>query len=51
VRKYFIQRIMLRPEKEFSRQALRKYLLDTQSALLADKRYAAIQIYYDVDPM
>jgi len=30
---------------------VRQYLRSVQQQLLQDKRYAALQMYYDVDPM
>ena len=30
---------------------LRRYLQQEQAAMLAEKRYGAIKIYYDVDPL
>ena len=51
VKTLFIRKIMLKAENGLNNQLVRRYLQQEQAAMLAEKRYGAIQIYYDVDPM
>ena len=45
-----IRKLMLKLENGIDGKRVREYLLLAQKQLLADKRYASLQIYYDVDP-
>ena len=46
-----IRKLMLKLELGIDMKKVREYLLLAQSQMLADKRYASLQIYYDVDPL
>lgn len=46
-----IRKLMLKLENGLDIKKVRDYLLLAQSQILADKRYASLQIYYDVDPL
>ena len=42
---------MLKFEPTLNMAEVRKYLALAQQQMLQDKRYASLQIYYDVDPL
>ena len=46
-----IRKLVLKLEQGINLPKVRQYLLHEQEQLLADKRYASLQIYYDVDPL
>ena len=46
-----IRKLVLKLENGIDMKKVREYLLLAQSQMLADKRYASLQIYYDVDPL
>ncbi|MGP1480363.1 MAG: replication restart helicase PriA [Hoylesella enoeca] len=46
-----IRKIVLKLESGIDLSQVRRYLRETQAALLCDRRYGALQIYYDVDPL
>ena len=46
-----IRKLMLKLELGIDMKRVREYLLLAQSQMLADKRYASLQIYYDADPV
>ena len=46
-----IRKLVLKLELGIDMKRVREYLLLAQSQMLADKRYASLQIYYDVDPL
>lgn len=46
-----IRRIMIKLETGISLQKVREYLRYCQSELMKDKRYSALTMYYDVDPL
>ena len=46
-----IRKLVLKLENGIDMKLVREYLLLAQSQILADKRYASLQIYYDVDPL
>ena len=46
-----IRKLVLKLENGIDMKRVREYLLLAQSQRLADKRYASLQIYYDVDPL
>ena len=46
-----IRKLVLKLENGIDMKRVREYLLLAQSQMLADKRYASLQIYYDVDPL
>ncbi len=46
-----IRKLMLKLELGIDMKKVREYLLLAQSQMLADKRYASLQIYYDADPL
>ena len=51
VRQQHIRKIVLKLENGIDMKKVRKYLLLAQSQILTDKRYASLQVYYDVDPV
>ena len=46
-----IRKLVLKLETGLDMKKVREYLLREQNLLLADKRYASLQVYYDVDPL
>ena len=46
-----IRKIVLKLENGIDMKRVREYLRLACSKVMEDKRYAALQIYYDVDPM
>lgn len=50
VKQMNIRKIVLKLENGIDIKKARKYLLMVQKQMLTDKRYATLQIYYDVDP-
>jgi primosomal protein N' (replication factor Y) len=42
---------VLKLEPSLNMSDVRKYLAFAQQQMLQDKRYASLQIYYDVDPL
>jgi primosomal protein N' (replication factor Y) len=51
VKQLSIRKIMLKLENGIDHKKVREYLRQIQSELLKDSRYAALQVYYDVDPL
>lgn len=51
VKQQNLRTIMLKIEKEISLSQVRPYLRQAQTAMQHDKRYAAVTVYYDVDPL
>ncbi len=51
VRQQNIRQIMLKIESRVSLKQVRPHLLEAQRELLKDKRFATLDIFYDVDPM
>ena len=51
VKNLHIRKIVIKLENGINQKAVRLYLRTVQQQLLQDKRYAALQVYYDVDPM
>ncbi len=51
VKSQHIRKLVLKIENGLDMKRVREYLLLAQSQLLADKRYASLQVYYDVDPL
>lgn len=51
VKNLHIRKIVIKLENGINQKAVRHYLRTVQQQLLQDKRYAALQVYYDVDPM
>ena len=51
VKQQNIRKLVLKLELGIDMKRVREYLLMAQSQMLADKRYASLQIYYDVDPL
>ena len=51
VKSLAIRKLVLKLEPGLNMADVRKYLTLAQQQLLQDKRYASIQIYYDVDPL
>ena len=51
VKQQHIRKIVLKLENKLSLPQVRQCLRQAQSATLQDKRYAAVVIYYDVDPL
>ena len=46
-----IRKLVLKLEPGLDMKRVREYLLLAQQQLMADKRYASLQVYYDVDPI
>ena len=46
-----IRKLVLKLENGIDMKRVREYLLMAQSQMLADKRYASLQIFFDVDPL
>ena len=51
VKTLFIRKIVLKLELSLNVVQVRQCLREVQRQLLADKRYNALQVYYDVDPL
>lgn len=51
VKNLHIRKIVIKLEDGIEQKAVRHYLRTVQQQLLQDKRYAALQVYYDVDPL
>lgn len=51
VKNLHIRKIVIKLENGIDPKAVRLYLRTVQQQLLQDKRYAALQVYYDVDPL
>lgn len=46
-----IRKIVIKLENGIDMKRVREYLRMAQSGMMEDKRYAALQVYYDVDPV
>jgi primosomal protein N' (replication factor Y) len=51
VKTLHIRKIVLKLENGIDQKRVRKCLRLAQQQLMQDKRYATLQIYYDVDPL
>lgn len=51
VKNLHIRKIVIKLENGIDPKAVRLYLRTVQQQLLQDKRYAALQVYYDVNPL
>ena len=51
VKSLSIRKLVLKLEPSLNMSDVRKYLALAQQQMLQDKRYASLQIYYDVDPL
>ena len=51
VKSLSVRKIVLKFELSLSMAEVRKYLALAQQQMLQEKRYASLQIYYDVDPL
>ena len=51
VKNLSIRKLILKLENGLDQRAVREQLKRIQQQLLADKRHASLQIYYDVDPL
>ena len=51
VKQQHIRKMVLKLESGIDGRRVREYLLKAQQQLLTDKRYASLQVYYDVDPV
>ena len=51
VKQQNIRKLVLKLELGIDMKRVREYLLLAQSQMLSDKRYASLQVYYDVDPL
>ena len=51
VKTMFIRKLVLKLENSLDTWKVRHYLALARQQLLADKRYAALQVYFDVDPL
>ena len=46
-----IRKIVLKLERSIDMTKVREYLMFARQQLTADKRYASVQVYFDVDPV
>ena len=46
-----IRKLVLKLERGIDMSKVREYLRLAQQQMLQDKRYASLQLYYDVDPL
>jgi primosomal protein N' (replication factor Y) len=46
-----IRKLVLKLEMGIDMSKVRQYLALAQQQMLQDKRYASLQVYYDVDPL
>jgi len=51
VKSLHIRKLVLKLEKGIDLRLVRQYLLSAQQQLLTDKRYASLNVYFDVDPL
>ena len=51
VKSLSIRKLVLKLENSLNLSEVRRYLTLAQQQMLQDKRYASLQIYYDVDPL
>ena len=51
VKSLSIRKLILKMEPQLNMADVRRYLTLAQQQMLQDKRYASLQIYYDVDPL
>ena len=51
VKSLSIRKLVLKLEPSLNMSEVRKYLALAQEQMLKDKRYASLQVYYDVDPL
>ena len=51
IKNLYIRKIVLKLENGIDLKAVRTYLRQAQSHLLQSKKYGALQVYYDVDPL
>jgi len=51
VRSMSIRKIVLKLENTIDLGRVRSCLREAERQLLQDKRYASLQVYYDVDPL
>ena len=51
VKSQHIRKLVLKLEQGIDMKRVREYLLQAQQQMLADKRYASLQVFYDVDPL
>jgi primosomal protein N' (replication factor Y) len=50
IKTLFIRKIVLKTDKNMPVDVLRRMLDKVQTAILSEKRFASVQIYFDVDP-
>ncbi len=51
IKNLYIRKIVLKLENGIDLKAVRTYLRQTQNELLQSRKYGALQVYYDVDPL
>lgn len=51
VKQMSIRKIVMKLENGIDQQKVRHYLRQAQQLLMQEKRYGALQVYYDVDPL
>jgi primosomal protein N' (replication factor Y) len=51
VKSLSIRKLVLKLELGINMPDVRKYLALAQQQMLQDKRYASLQVYYDIDPL
>jgi primosomal protein N' (replication factor Y) len=51
VKSLAIRKLVLKLEPGLNMTDVRRYLLLAQQQMMHDKRYASLQIYFDVDPL
>ena len=50
VKMQYIRKMVIKIETNFNLALARHHLRETQAALMSDKRWATVQVYFDVDP-
>lgn len=51
IKNLYIRKIVLKLENGIDLKAVRRFLRQTQNQLLESRKYGALQMYYDVDPL
>ena len=50
VKMQYIRKMVIKIETNFNLALARHHWRETQAALMSDKRWATVQVYFDVDP-
>ena len=51
IKTMYIRKIVIKLENNIDQKLVRRYLRSALQQLMQDKRNAALQVYYDVDPL